>query len=159
MATRKTRRVSFLAKGIERAIPDIEAEMRAALRAARPSLAIVLPWPNRALWTNAKKREHWATVAQWVRAYRHMAKFETMAYRSEWPAQADRARLTLLRVEAMPPTKRRYDAANLLEACKPYADGICDALEIDDAQFVETTARKCAVVKGGSVRIVLGVAA
>ena len=42
------------------------------------------------------------------------------------------------------PTARRYDTANALEACKPYIDGICDALGIDDSVFVSVCCERAA---------------
>jgi Holliday junction resolvase RusA-like endonuclease len=45
-------------------------------------------------------------------------------------------------ITAHPATRRKYDIANLLEACKSYIDGLCDGLEIDDSQFVQVTVKR-----------------
>ena len=97
------------------------------------AIVLTLPWPAPELWTNAKKRVHWRKVNTAVGLARYEAQIVT---REVLAATKPPAAPTALNVTFRAPTARRYDTANALEACKPYIDGICDALGIDDSVFV-----------------------
>ena len=67
-------------------------------------------------------------------------------------AQLSEGRLHLW-IDLYPPDKRRRDDDNAYAACKPYRDGIADALGIDDSRFIGHPWLKDEVRKGGEVRI------
>lgn len=105
------------------------------------AIVLRLPWPAPELWTNAKKRVHWRQVNTAVGLARHEAEIVT---REALAATKPPAAPSTLSVTFNAPTARRYDTANALEACKPYIDGICDALGIDDSVFVSVCCERAA---------------
>jgi crossover junction endodeoxyribonuclease RusA len=91
---------------------------------------VVLPWPPRDLSPNA--RVHWARKAKVTRSYREACYLLAKQARLKAP-DADRIALT---VTFLPPDGRRRDRDNLIASCKALFDGLADALQVDDAQFV-----------------------
>jgi crossover junction endodeoxyribonuclease RusA len=104
---------------------------------------ITLPWPDRDLWTNAKKRAHWRVVSARTAEARRYAQVTTKQALSVVPKQPIGCELW---IKFAAPTRRRYDVANALEACKPYIDGVCDALGVDDSVFTRVC---CVRLPGG----------
>lgn len=96
-------------------------------------IRIILPWPDRALFPNAKGGHHWATYqaaktrarSDGYAAARHaLGRDEFRApghIRASW-------------VFAMPDLRRR-DLDGIYGACKHFQDGIAAALKIDDSLF------------------------
>ena len=52
-----------------------------------------------------------------------------------------------------PPDKRRRDLDNVVASMKPYIDGLCAVLEIDDSQIKDVSAEMGNVIKGGAVMV------
>jgi crossover junction endodeoxyribonuclease RusA len=101
---------------------------------------ITLPWPDRDLWTNAKKRTHWRVVSARTAEARQAARATAASKLCRWPSYGKPTSLQLIFTA---PTRRRYDVANALEACKPYIDGVCDAMGIDDSVFTQVCCNRC----------------
>lgn len=110
---------------------------------------IVLPWPDRALFSNGS-HGHWAPKAKAKKAARTQAYWLTEAAGVVAPAEG----LIAMRVEFCPPDNRRRDRTNMEGAMKAYFDGIADALRVDDVRF-EPTYAIAAPVKGGKVVVSL----
>ena len=53
----------------------------------------------------------------------------------------------------VPPDRRLYDRDNLVARMKSGLDGMCDALGIDDNQFMSVTARLSKDSLGGFVQV------
>lgn len=119
---------------------------------------LVLPWPDKDLSPNG--RVHWARKAKASASARELSKVEAMA--SGWAAghTLPEGRLHLW-IDFYPPTRRMPDDDNMLARCKPYRDGIADALGIDDKRFVSHPYVRETPRKGGQVvfRITGGAAA
>lgn len=109
---------------------------------------IVLMWPPIELSPNS--RYHWAVKSRRAKAYREAAGWATRAakVKVEGKGAID------LHISFYPPSKRRYDLDNLLASIKNGIDGIADALGVDDNRF-RLRIERCAVIKGGEVRIVV----
>lgn len=88
---------------------------------------IELPWPDRALHSNA--RVHWAKKAKATKDARNLA----WAVAMESP-RIEKIPNALIFVEYYPPT-RRGDPQNVPHALKAYIDGIADAMGCDDRGF------------------------
>ena len=57
----------------------------------------------------------------------------------------------LVWIGAVMPDRRKRDMDNCLAMMKPYQDGICDALGVDDSRIKRTVLEWGDVVKGGKV--------
>lgn len=90
---------------------------------------IVLPFPPSSLSGHAKG--HWWSTSPVVAKHRAWAATATMAAKIAVPASGD----VLLHVRFVPPD-RRGDRLNYWNRCKPYFDGIAQALGINDARFL-----------------------
>lgn len=112
---------------------------------------IDLPWPAKALHPNA--RPHWSKKASSVKAARFAAR---ELAKSVGKIEADAVKVTC--IFSPPPVKRNRDADNLVAACKPYFDGIADAIGIDDSRFHHQAPVWGIPRKGGNVRIQIEVA-
>lgn len=106
---------------------------------------IALPWPDAALSPNS--RSPWAKINA-AKAARADAK----------TLMGDNGvRVTLpdgplvCSYKFYPPTRRWYDDDNLIASMKPWRDGIFDYFGTNDHSIVETSGRRCEVVKGGRV--------
>ena len=89
----------------------------------------VLPWPPKGLSPNA--RLHWAARSKPKKQYREACRLQVLA-------QGARPMEGCLRVqmEFVPPDRRKRDWDNLVASMKAGLDGLADALQVDDAQFV-----------------------
>lgn len=115
------------------------------------AITITLPWPDRALWQNA--RVHWAVRSSASRSHRQRACFEAVWAGAKHLEITGRPRLAWT---LQPPDKRRRDLPNVIAALKPAIDGIQDALGIDDQHFLhEWPARFADPVKGGAVVVTI----
>ena len=105
-----------------------------------------LPWPERALWANA--RPHWRAKAKVVFSARRMAC--ALAYEAGLrPGCMERP---LLRFAFHPPDRRSRDLHNMPATTKAHCDGIADALRIDDKHFLCVWPLTFAApIKGGRV--------
>ena len=93
-------------------------------------IVFTLPWPPSALSPNT--RGHWATLAKAKKRYRAACFIQIRADRVRCP---DAPRLDVL-LQFVPPDRRRYDRDNLVARMKAGLDGVADAWDIDDSQFV-----------------------
>lgn len=112
---------------------------------------IDLPWPEPRLSPNA--RLHWAERARLVRDARLLA--WTLARSVAPPERWSRERPLPVQILFHPPDRRRRDRDNMIASFKSYADGIADAIGVDDADWLPTY-RVCGVVKGGKVTVEIG---
>jgi crossover junction endodeoxyribonuclease RusA len=114
------------------------------------TMTIVLPWPDAELSPNG--RSHWGKKSSAVSLARHEAYVMALEQREHIGIGEP---LTVL-LQFTPPDKRRYDLDGLISRCKPYLDGICQALTINDYQFCEIRAvRQADIVPGGRVVITI----
>lgn len=90
---------------------------------------IVLPFPSSALSGHAKG--HWHSKSGPTAKHRQWAFDATLAAKPGVPAQGD----VRLHIHFVPPD-RRGDRVNFWNRCKPYIDGIAEALSINDARFL-----------------------
>jgi crossover junction endodeoxyribonuclease RusA len=108
---------------------------------------ITLPWPDARLSPNG--RVHWAIKSRVVKGARELACYEAKrACLPPMPAEGDIRMVWTFH----PPDKRRRDRDNIAASCKAYADGIADALGVDDSRF-EPTYRRGEPVRGGRVTV------
>jgi hypothetical protein len=91
---------------------------------------IELPWPPASLSGHAKG--HWRTRAAVTAKHRRWARDATLAAKPG--GFGDRGDIGLI-VTFYPPS-RRGDRVNFPNRCKPYFDGIADALGVNDSRFV-----------------------
>ena len=111
-------------------------------------LTITLPWPDGRLSGNREKSVHWAIKRRITNDANMLAFTETRNAVNSSMLIPERLMLVIY---FHPPHKRKYDADNWHIACKPYIDGMCRALGIDDSKIrvsVEVIGER---VKGGSV--------
>lgn len=88
---------------------------------------IRLPWPDKALSSNA--RTHWAQRSRATKKARH----EAWALCKEAGARIDGP--VEVAFAYFPPDRRKRDAQNMPAMLKAFIDGIADALGVDDAEF------------------------
>ena len=100
-------------------------------------MKIVMPWPDKKLTTNAKRRKHWRIYNPAIKADRQRGYDETLAqtpYAAARKALKGNA-LIACQVTFYPPDRRRRDDDGMIAAFKHMRDGICDALQIDDVRL------------------------
>lgn len=90
---------------------------------------IVLPFPSSKL-SGHDKRVNWAR-ARIVKDHRDWAFTATLAAKPLVPADGD----IRLHIHFVPPD-RRGDRCNFWNRCKPYIDGIAEALGVNDSRFL-----------------------
>ena len=95
------------------------------------TITIRLPWPDAALWQNA--RVHWAVKGSATRNARANTAWECKAAGSAFLTFAGRPKLAW---SIHKPPKSRADMSNVQAALKAAIDGIQDALMIDDNKFI-----------------------
>lgn len=103
---------------------------------------INLPWPHRDLSPNA--RVHWSKKSKQAKSARQMAWAEMISFKDKGDVH--------LGFFFYPPDRRRRDLDNMFAMCKPYIDGIADAIKIDDEHY-KMSLEKLEHVKGGKVVI------
>lgn len=108
---------------------------------------IAFPWPDAALSPNS--RNHWAKINA-AKAARLEARqiMGDNSVRVELPAGP-----LVCRYKFYPPTRRWFDDDNLIASMKPWRDGMFDYFGTNDHAIVETSGRRCEVVKGGRVEV------
>lgn len=108
-------------------------------------MIVTLPWPPTTLSPNS--RAHWAAKARAAKKYRRDCGYATVGARGGVSLPAN----IIMTVTFRPPNARPRDADNLLASIKSGIDGLCDALAINDRQFMQITVRFGEVAKGGAV--------
>jgi len=99
------------------------------------SITVTLPWPPAECSPNS--RAHWAVRAKAVKEYKMLARAETRKIPDEqqayiWAAYQKDEPIHVI-YEFCPPDDRRRDFDNFVSRCKPYLDGICYVVGIDDS--------------------------
>lgn len=112
---------------------------------------IDLPWPAKDLQPN--ERPHWAEKARATKAARFSAQWKAKPL-----GKINASTIKVTCIFSPPPPRRNRDLDNLIAACKPYFDGIADAIGIDDSHFQHQAPVWGIPRKGGNVCIVLEVA-
>jgi crossover junction endodeoxyribonuclease RusA len=117
-----------------------------------------LPYPPAKLSPNA--RVHWADHARAKAKYRtqcyYKAKYRTQCYYTGLAPRYERWSLSLpIQITFHPPDRRRRDRDNMIAAFKAGADGIADAIGVDDAEW-SPTYLVGDPVKGGKVTVTIG---
>jgi crossover junction endodeoxyribonuclease RusA len=90
---------------------------------------IELPFPPATL--SGHNTGHWRAKSPLVKKHREWARLATLAAQPNVPTEGD------IRVSVIfyPPNKRG-DRVNFPNRCKPYFDGIADALKVNDSRFI-----------------------
>lgn len=110
---------------------------------------IFLPWPDKRLSPNA--RYHWAQVARAKKAAKRTAHHLVL----EAGIGKINATAVNVKLSFYPPSKRHYDADNLIASHKAALDGISDAIGIDDSKFIISATPHGPVEKNGMVKVEL----
>lgn len=118
-------------------------------------MRIVLPWPSSKLRPNARARSNWSSHLSVVKAARrdaYMLSHCAGVSPEEIVALPERIPVS---VTFYPPDRRKRDDDGMIGQFKPYRDGICDALGIDDHRWKTsyTVADPC---KPGRIEVVIG---
>lgn len=108
------------------------------------------PWPPREIWPNS--RGHWRAKNPVKRKYRDGCFSLTGKVLIPEELKAQFFKITYY---FYPPSKRRFDMDNVINACKPLVDGMCSKLEIDDFFANRGEWQRMDVVERGKVEVVL----
>lgn len=108
-----------------------------------------LGWPDKKLSPNA--RVHWATLSKAKKKAKQDAYYLAL---EAGLGKLDADRLDV-KLTFYPPSRRRYDADNLLASHKAALDGISMATGIDDSKFQITFGMAGAIEKHGLVKVEL----
>lgn len=92
-------------------------------------MALILPWPPRALSPNA--RTHWRAKAPIAKAYKEACWALTLEAKLAVP---DSQKIALW-LDFYPPNRRARDDDNMIASFKHGRDGVALALGIDDKRF------------------------
>lgn len=115
-----------------------------------PVIKLQLPFPPSELSPN--KRLHWGSIAKAKANFRAKCNLLT---RDQHPEKAKYGQDFDLTMVFVPPDRRHYDRDNLIARMKSGLDGMCDALGIDDIQFMSVTASLSRDSLGGFVQVSL----
>lgn len=102
-------------------------------------MLIILPWPDRRLSPNAKRRTHWRVyqpVTKKARADAALAVLEAAKGRiaiARWELAGESP--IPITVRFYPPDRRHRDDDGMVGSFKALRDGIADALEVNDRRF------------------------
>jgi len=110
---------------------------------------IELPWPSHELSPNA--RVHYRVKAKAAAS----AKFEGRLFALESKMQIPNDKPLVMEVVFSPPTRRHFDADNLLSSCKAALDGIFAACGADDHQIKKILIDLDDPFPGGKVTITI----
>lgn len=102
------------------------------------AIHLELPWPPSSLSPNTR-HGHWASKSTAAKRYRDACCIATLEATRSAPAAKVPMRVAL--EFHPPPDHRKRDRDNLVARMKSGLDGVAQALRIDDAQFVEVSAR------------------
>jgi crossover junction endodeoxyribonuclease RusA len=91
---------------------------------------VELPWPPEALSPNA--RGHWSVKHRATKNYRKDCAILALIAKLKAPPGDD---VFTIQVEFTPPGRYAYDRDNLLARFKAGADGLADAMKVDDRRF------------------------
>ena len=114
-----------------------------------PSHKFFLPWPDKKLSPNA--RVHWAPLSK----AKKKAKSDAFYLALESGLGKIEAQTVAVTLTFYPPSRRHYDADNLLAQHKAALDGLALAIGVDDSKFQVTPRMAGAIEKNGVVKIEL----
>lgn len=110
---------------------------------------IFLPWPDRKLSPNA--RVHWAALASAKKKAKQDAYYATLAAGiGKIEADSLSARYVIF-----PPDRRPRDQDNIIASLKAYADGIAQAIGVDDSKWNISIASRGPVERSGMIKVEL----
>ena len=112
-----------------------------------------LPYPPAKLSPNA--RVHWAVRSSLVKGYRTACWAITNTVKRRAEPTPDWPRPLPVQITFHPPDKRLRDRDNIIAAFKAGADGVADAIGVDDAHWLPTY-HQGDPVKGGKVTVRIG---
>ncbi len=100
-------------------------------------MRVVLPWPDKRLNPNAKRRSHWRSYNGAIKDDRATGSTLTcvavpLCVKRQLAAGEGKIALT---ITFYPPDRRRRDDDGMISAFKHMRDGIADALGVDDHRF------------------------
>lgn len=98
-------------------------------------MKLVLPWPDKQLTPNAKRRKHWRAYQPAIKSDRELGyglTLEQLSHGIRDVRLAVRGKTLCPKVTFYPPDHRKRDDDGMIGAFKHLRDGICDALNIDD---------------------------
>lgn len=104
-----------------------------------------LPFPDKVLWPNGRTRQ-WGAKYRIGKAHREWARLATLAAKAP---KADPEGRVSIAITVHPKTRNAVDADNASASFKNYADGIADALGVDDRTFDTPSITFAEPVKGG----------
>lgn len=110
---------------------------------------IFLPWPDKRLSPNG--RYHWSKIARAKKAAKRTAHYLVL----EAGIRKINATSVNVKLSFYPPSKRHYDADNLIASHKAALDGISDAIGVDDSKFIISATPHGPVEKNGMVKVEL----
>lgn len=110
---------------------------------------LFLPWPDKRLSPNS--RHHWAQVARAKKAAKRTAHYTVL----EAGIGKINATAVNVKLSFYPPSKRHYDADNLIASHKAALDGIAEAIGVDDSKFIISATPHGPVEKNGMVKVSL----
>lgn len=116
-------------------------------------MEVTLPFPPAKLSPNA--RLHWAVRSSLVKGYRTACWAITNTVQKRAVSTPDWPRPLPVQITFCPPDKRLRDRDNMIAAFKAGADGVADAIGVDDALWLPTY-HQGEPVKGGAVIIKIG---
>jgi crossover junction endodeoxyribonuclease RusA len=111
-------------------------------------IEITLPWPDKVLNPNVKKS--WYVKNRAAREAREIGLGITFGVMDGQDVPEPNVECEA-QYMFYPPDRRKRDIDNCLAMMKPYQDGICDALGVDDSLIKRTVLEWGEVVKGGKV--------
>lgn len=105
-------------------------------------MKIVLPWPNPKVFPNAKRGKHWSFYRPSEKSDREAGNALTLSQLSlgirDVRAMLGSMAYVPLGIAFFPPDRRKRDDDGMIGAFKHLRDGMCDALNIDDAKLRPT---------------------
>jgi hypothetical protein len=115
------------------------------------AITFTLPFPDKLLWPNGRTRSYMAKHRA-VKSHRGWAKVAALAAKAP---KADPAGRVSVAITVHPKTRNPIDADNAVASFKSYADGIADALGVDDRLFDTPTITFAEPIKGGQMTVTL----
>lgn len=110
---------------------------------------IFLPWPDRKLSPNA--RLHWAALSR----IKRRAKNEAFWLTKQAGLGKIEAESISVRYVVFPPDRRTRDQDNIIASLKAYADGIAEAIGVDDSKWNISIAPRGPVERNGMIKVEL----
>jgi crossover junction endodeoxyribonuclease RusA len=110
---------------------------------------LFLPWPDRKMSPNA--RIHWGKLAR----ARKKAKRDAYYAAKEAGLGKISADTLSVRYVVYPPDRRARDQDNIIASLKAYADGIAEAIGIDDSKWNISISPRGPIEKGGMIKVEL----